>query len=173
MGDFVKGPIPPEWPEVLVRHLRLHRRIDAYTQRSPAFQTSRKRLDPRFRYARSVLVDVFYDHFLAQQWERFSPHSLLDFSRRAYAGLEQCFDLLPEPLQLQLPNMIEHNWLYSYRRPEIVERVLRRLESRLKHRFPLAEGYLELQRFRDLLEADFFHFMAEIDPWLEKWKVEL
>jgi len=172
MGDFVKGAIPSDWPQVLIRHLRLHRRIDSYTQTSPAFQASRKRLDPRFRYARSVLVDVFYDHFLAQQWERYSPLSLLDFSRQVYSGLEQCFDFLPIPLQLQLPRMIEHNWLHSYRCPEIVERVLSRLEERLKHRFPLAEGYRELERWREPLEEDFCRFMEELDPLLAKWKVE-
>ena len=172
MGDFVKGAIPSEWPPTLISHLKLHRRIDAYTQTSPAFQDSRKRLDPCFRYARSVLVDVFYDHFLAQQWERISDLSLLAFSRQVYSGLEQCFELLPVPLQQQLPRMIEHNWLESYRRPETVAIVLRRLEERLRHQIPLARGYIELERLRDELQHDFFCFMDEIEPLIFSWKAE-
>jgi len=170
MGDFVKGPIPQSLPRQLARHLRLHRRIDAYTQQSSAFQDSRRRLDPRFRYARSILVDVFYDHFLAQQWPDFADISLFDYSQLVYRGLQQCFTHLPPPLQQLLPRMIEHNWLYSYRRPEVVERVLRRLEERLKHRFPLADGYRELGRLRNVLEEDFAAFMIEIVPLSNKWK---
>lgn len=173
MGDFVKGRITQTFPEPLVKHLRLHRRIDTYTQQSPGFQKSRSRIDPRFRYARSILVDVFYDHFLAEQWERYSELSLLEYSQQVYQGLQQCYSYLPPPLQQQLPRMIEHNWLYSYRRPEVVERVLDRLEKRLKHRFPLAEGYRELGRLRPVLEEDFSSFMSEIEPLVTVWKEEL
>jgi acyl carrier protein phosphodiesterase len=168
----VKGPVPESLPDQLIRHLRLHRRIDAYTQRSPAFQASRSRLDPGFRYARSILVDVFYDHFLAQQWERFSVIPLTEFTRQVYQGLQQCVIYLPLPLQQQLPHMMENDWLYSYRRPEIVERVLGRLEARLKYRFPLAEGYRELARLRAELESDFAAFMTEIEPLTVVWKKE-
>lgn len=173
MGDFVKGPIPAALPDQLGRHLQLHRRIDSYTQQSPAFQNSRKRIDPRYRYARSVLVDVFYDHVLARNWPRFSDTSLFDYSQQVYRGLEQCYEHLPLPLQQVLPRMIEHNWLYSYRRAEVVERVLRRLEERLRHRFPLAEGYRELERLQAELEEDFFSFMDEIVPLVARWKEEL
>ena len=172
MGDFLKGPIPTGLPEQLSRHLRLHRRIDAYTQESPAFQDSRLRLDPRYRYARSILVDVFYDHFLAQQWERYAEIPLLAYTQQVYQGLMHCHAYLSEPLQQQLPRMIEHNWLYSYRRPEIVERVLRRLEERLKGRFPLVEGYAELEAQRESLEEDFSRFMGDIIPLVRAWKTE-
>ncbi|MCK5913136.1 MAG: DUF479 domain-containing protein, partial [Desulfuromusa sp.] len=72
MGDFVKGTVPETLPGELSRHLKLHRHIDSLTQRSEIFQTSRRRLDPHFRHGRSVLVDVFYDHFLANHWDEYS-----------------------------------------------------------------------------------------------------
>lgn len=172
MGDFVKGPVPTGWPDELNRHLRLHRRIDAYTQQSPSFQQSRRRLDPRFRYARGILVDVFYDHFLACRWRHYSPQPLAEFAQDVYRGLQSCFDLLPVLLQQQLPRMIEHDWLTSYQEPVVVERVLKRLEQRLQHKFPLSEGIVDLHRFQPVLENDFVGFMHEatdmIDDWLAK-----
>lgn len=170
MGDFVKGSIADTLPAELIRHLHLHRQIDSYTQQSPAFQTSRRRLDPRFRYARSVLVDVFYDHFLACNWEQYSTQPLADFSQQVYRGLQSCFEVLSPDLQKQLPRMVEHDWLTAYRRPEIVERVLQRLEERLRHRFPLAEGFAELERERTLLETDFSKFMYEAEEFTRNWK---
>ena len=172
MGDFHKGAIPHEFPQPLRRHLLLHRRIDSLTQQNEKFQTSRRRLDPRFRYARSVLVDVFYDHFLAQNWHHYHAQPLLDFSRQVYAGLAAQQQHLSPELGRILPLMTERNWLYSYRLEEVVERVLFRLEQRLKHRLPLAEGFAELHRWRKELEKDFAAFMLESSVFVARWKCD-
>ncbi|NOY12312.1 MAG: DUF479 domain-containing protein [Deltaproteobacteria bacterium] len=162
MGDFVKGPIPADLPDELSRHLRLHRRLDSYTQQSRAFQRSRRRLDPRFRYARSILVDVFYDHFLARHWRQYSSRPLTAFAQDVYRGLQSNYALLPAALQQQLPHMIEHDWLTSYQHTDVVSKVLRRLEMRLQHKFPLAQGIAELERCQASLENDFAAFMLEV-----------
>lgn len=172
MGDFVKGSDFSGLPDELVRYLKLHRHIDTYTVASSAFQRSRRRLDPRFRYARSVMVDVFYDHFLARNWDRFDSRPLSEFAREVYSGLESCHAVLSRDLQAQLPRMIEHDWLTSYRRPEVVGRVLKRLEERIDHRFPLSEGVGELERCQAELEGDFFDFMAEAEEIVALWETE-
>ena len=170
MGDFVKGAVPTTFPHELSRHLKLHRHIDSLTQRSEIFQISRRRLDPRFRYARSILVDVFYDHFLACHWRDYSTQSLENFSQDVYAGLQSCYDLLSPGLQQQLPRMIEYDWLTAYRQPEVIQRVLIRLEERLKHKIPLAEGFSQLETWRDQLEDDFVAFMVEAERATTTWK---
>ena len=170
MGDFVKGAVPATFPEELSRHVKLHRHIDSLTQRSEIFQTSRRRLDPRFRYARSVLIDVFYDHFLACHWDEYSDQSLAKFSQAVYRGLQSCYDLLSPGLQQQLPRMIEYDWLTAYRQPEIVQRVLQRLEERIKHKIPLAAGFPQLELWRDELENDFAAFMDEARQVTTEWK---
>ena len=170
MGDFFKGSDFTDMPEELVRHLRLHRHVDTFTRRSRSFQNSRRMLHPRFRHGRSVLVDVFYDHFLACNWNAFTTQPLAEFSREVYRGLESCADVLSPGLQRQLPRMIEYDWLTSYRRPEVVGRVLTRLEERIGGRLPLAAGFLELERCRDGLEKDFFLFMEEVQVVAETWK---
>ena len=170
MGDFVKGTVPVTFPEELSRHLKLHRYIDSLTQRSELFQTSRRRLDPRFRYARSVMVDVFYDHFLACRWEDYSDQPLAEFSQNVYGGLQSCYDLLSPGLQQQLPRMIEYDWLTSYRKPEVVQKVLQRLEERLQHKIPLAAGFPQLELWRNELEKDFTAFMDEARLLCDHWK---
>lgn len=168
MGDFVKGPISTELPEELSTHLQLHRRIDTFTTQSHSFQRSRRRLDPRFRYARAILVDVFYDHFLASDWADYSSTPLEEFSQNVYRGLRECYDHLPPALQAQLPRMTEYDWLTSYREPAVVLRVLQRLEVRLNHRFPLSEGFSELNLHRVDLKDDFGQFMQELNTELDR-----
>ena len=172
MGDFFKGRDFSGLPEELVRHLRLHRHVDSFTRSSEPFQNSRRLMHPRFSHARSVLVDVFYDHLLACEWEEYSPTPLVDFSREVYRGLQSCHPFLSPELQQQLPRMIKYDWLASYRRPEVVGRVLLRLEERLGQKIPLAEGYGELGRWREELIQDFSAFMTEVRALTFEWKLK-
>jgi acyl carrier protein phosphodiesterase len=160
MGDFFKGRHFGELPDDLVTHLKLHRRLDTFALDSPPFQISRQRLCSSFGHGRSILVDVFYDHFLACQWENYSSEPLPAFADGVYSGLRACHHYLPARLQEQLPGMIAGDWLTSYRQEEVVERVLLRLEQRLKHKIPLARGYAQLHQHRDELEQDFTAFMT-------------
>ncbi len=170
MGDFVKGVVPVTFPTELSRHIKLHRYIDGLTQRSEMFRVSRRRLDPSLRHARSVLIDVFYDHFLACNWNDYSEQSLDDFAQDVYRGLQSCYDHLSPDLQHQLPHMIEHDWLTSYRKPEVVQRVLQRLEIRIDHKIPISSGFSQLELWRDELSVDFSAFMQEAQQVVAKWK---
>ncbi len=170
MGDFHKGSDFNGLPDELVRHLKLHRYIDGLTRVDDDFQTSRRRLDPTFRHGRSVLVDVFYDHILACRWDSYAQQPLADFAGQVYRGLEDCYHLLSPGLQQQLPRMIKDDWLSSYRRTDIVARVLGRLEQRLGGKIPLASGYAQLGLWRPQLEADFEAFMTTTAHRVRCWK---
>ncbi len=170
MGDFAKGVIDSNLPTALSNHIRLHRRIDSYTRDSPAFQTSRRRIDPRFRHGRSVMVDVFYDHLLAKRWDAYHPQTLEAFSQQVYAGLYEVYDLLSPGLQRIFPHMTERNWLLSYRDERVMLRVLQRLEERIGHRLPLAEGYGEWGRLQAELECDFTVFMRPLEGFVSEEK---
>ena len=173
MGDFVKGPLGNDFPPQLLRHIKLHRRTDTYTRDSVPFQDSRRRIDPRFRHGRSGMVDVFYDHLLAAQWDDYHAQSLEEFSLQVYAGLNEVFDLLSPGLQRILPGMAERNWLLSYRDEWVVKRVLLRLEERIGHRLPLAEGFTELSRLRKVLESDFEFFMHQANRFVCEQKCQV
>ncbi|SEA11957.1 Acyl carrier protein phosphodiesterase [Desulfuromusa kysingii] len=170
MGDFVKGAVPAALPDELSRHVKLHRHIDHLTQTSELFQISCRRLDPRFRFARSVLVDVFYDHFLACRWDEYSDQPLADFSQDVYRGLQSCYPYLSPGLQQQLPRMIQYDWLTSYRKVETVQKVLQHLEERIQHKIPLAAGFSQLELWRAELETDSIAFMLEAQQVTTAWK---
>ena len=170
MGDFLKGPLPEDVDPQLLRHLRLHRKIDSFAQESEYFQASCRRLGRQYRFGRSILVDVFYDHFLACHWADYSNQPLEDFSHRVYEGLTGCRHLLPPGLQNLLPRMVRDNWLVSYRQAAVVDNVLNSLERRLKYRLPLARGLEDLQMHRDELQTDFRAFMDEATDFVSQWK---
>lgn len=161
MGDFVKGPLDERYPPGIVAGLRLHRRIDSLAAVSPHCRASRQRLHPRFGHTRAVLVDIFYDHFLAVHWSEFHPRPLADFAADVYRLLENNRSLLPEGLARIAPRMAELDWLTSYRDRASVKIALERIATRLSRVTALGEGATELERCGDELREDFRSFMVE------------
>lgn len=162
MGDFVKGRLDDTWPLAIRRGIELHRRIDSFAQGNAVIRRSLNRINPRYRHYRSILVDVFYDHFLAGNWSRYADLPLTRFTQRVYQALETHYRMLPPGLQAVAPRMIEHRWLESYRDPATIEIVLQRLSSRLSRPNPLAQGIAELHLNHLELEADFAAFVPQV-----------
>lgn len=170
MGDFLKGPLPEGGKPLLLKHLQLHRKIDSFAHGNSHFQRSCKRVAGHYRFGRGILIDVFYDHFLARNWTELADQPLEEFSQSVYVGLNECRHLMPEGMQSLLPRMARDNWLVSYRDETVVETVLSSLERRIRHRLPLARGIEELQLKRGALERDFKDFIAEARDFAGKWK---
>lgn len=168
MGDFVKGPVPGGLPDKLALGLHLHRRIDTLAQNSSHTRQSRRKLHRKFGHGRGIIIDIFYDHFLASSWENYSPHPLPEFAAQVYQLLRDNHDLLPSGLQRILPFMIEHNWLVSYQHLDVVARALERTAQRLSRPLPLAEGIEDLVTHEVALRHDFKCFIAEATGYVEK-----
>jgi len=161
MGDFVKGPIPTDYPERLALGLQLHRRIDTLAQNSPHTRLSRQRLHSKFGHGRGIIVDIFYDHFLASSWASHSAEPLANYADRVYRLLQASNAELPVELQRVAARMIEDNWLVSYQHRWVVGRALKNIAKRLSRPLPLAEGVTDLAAHDALFRLDFNNFMNE------------
>jgi acyl carrier protein phosphodiesterase len=159
MGDFVKGPVDNSLPAALRRGVEEHRRLDAFAHTNPDFKRSRQRLDPRFRHCRSVMVDIFYDHILARNWDHYHPQPLENFAGHVYSLLQIHSGLLPAGLQRIAPRMIERDWLTSYRDTQVVGKVLQSLSRRLSRLNFLEQGLPELQTHYPELQQDCRQFV--------------
>lgn len=161
MGDFVKGPLNDRYPPGILSGLRLHRAIDRLAAGSPHCRASRHRLHPRFGHTRAVLVDIFYDHFLACHWQDFHPRPLLEFAADSYRLLDEYRTVLPTGLARITPHMSSNDWLTSYRDRKSVAIALERIAARLSRPTPLGQGAVELERCGEELLEDFRGFMTE------------
>lgn len=161
MGDFVKGRLEGRFPAGIQSGLELHRRIDRFAEDNAHFIRSRHRLDPRFGLFRGALVDLYYDHFLAVHWRRFSQEPLLPFILGCRDTVGRYRQLLPEPLARRLPELFS-SWLPSYGDIQGVDLVLKRMSVRFKRQNPMADGAGELQRHYRGLEDDFFDFYPQL-----------
>ena len=76
--------------------------------------------------------------------------------------------LLPLAMRSVAKRMIEHNWLGSYRRPEVVATVLHRLGTRMRRPNPLAESYDNLMQNLDGMQQDFELFVRQCQVALDE-----
>src|SRR5688500_10897577 len=89
IGDFIKErQALNQFEPRIIRGVELHRAIDEYTDNHPVVDESKKRLRPKYRHYAAVIVDMFYDHYLATQWADFHTQKLEMFAANTYSVIE-------------------------------------------------------------------------------------
>jgi len=162
MGDFVKGPLNDRYAPAITRGLILHRSVDTYTDAHALVARSRARISRvRRRYA-GILIDVFYDHYLARDWSKYSSIPLDRFTAGVYETLLARSHLLPETLRRIAPHIVHGDWLGSYRERAAVGEALERIGTRLKRGNGLLGSEQELAANYAELEQDFRMFFPEV-----------
>jgi acyl carrier protein phosphodiesterase len=153
LGDFIKGSVPDGYPPVIQQSVRLHRRIDSFTDAHPIPRESRQLVHASRRRYAGIMIDIFYDHFLARQWSVFSPLPLPTFTQRIYRALQSQAIFLPTTLHAVLPRLIAHDRLASYLDINAVHATLHVTGQRFRRPVDLGAGvadllgnYLELER---------------------------
>lgn len=167
MGDFVKGVLPAGLPADLAAGVRLHRQIDVFADAHPAFMRSRQRVSAERRRFSGVMVDMFYDHFLARHWDAFGGDSLESFAADTYRIMEVRAAELPPRLLELLPRMRATDWLSSYRSADAIALALDRMSGRLRRENVLLGGGVELLHAYDDLESDFFEFIKDAQDFAD------
>ena len=121
IGDYVKGRSLERYPDGVQKGIFIHRAIDFYTDTHPATFEVRQLFREGYRKYAGVVVDVFFDHFLARYWATFSPFPLKGFTRKFYYQMVLRYRELPKRVRNVLPSLIQSNRLYSYHKVEGVE----------------------------------------------------
>lgn len=143
IGDHVKGQKALEdFPERIAAGVRLHRKIDAFTDEHPAIQRAKVWFREPYHLYAGAILDSLWDHFLANDPACFaSEEALKDFAQVTYAQLADTAEWHPPRFAQYFPYMREHNWLYNYRTLAGIRRSLGGLERRAQHMPPIDEAY--------------------------------
>jgi acyl carrier protein phosphodiesterase len=163
-GDFVKGRISDDVPLAIAEGIRQHRRIDAFTDSHPAVAAFRRVLIPEHGHYSRVIADVFFDHFLADDFTHYASEPLDAFLARVYATIDPHAGQLPGHLRLVYPRMRDEGWLASYRTIDGIRLALGGISHRLSRHPQLAPAvhFLTDRDTRAELERLFQEFFPEV-----------
>ncbi len=114
IGDYVKGIKYLGYPERISKGIILHRKIDSFTDRHPITKSCKTFINPKYGKYSGIVVDIFYDHFLATNWKHYSSVPLKDFVVQKYTILSAYDYFFPQEVKNFFPHFLETNWLYAY-----------------------------------------------------------
>ncbi len=170
VADAVKGKYSASMPEAMIDGIKLHHSIDEYTDKHPVNREMRKLLNPDFRKYSGVVLDIYYDHFIAQHWNQ-NEVPLRDYARKIYEICIANFDLLPPKTKRILPYLISGNWLYNYANFKGLENVFNGMLGRANFASGMERSVEVLKRDYKIIEEAYFRFFPDLKEFVESREI--
>ena len=168
MGDFVKGNYTDDgYATAVQKGIALHRKIDAFTDTHPVVRDCKSRLFPTYRHYAGVIIDMFFDHFLAAGFQDYSQMPLPDFAEKVYQLLQQNQPLLPRKMQRMLFYMQSQNWLVSYAQPKGIEKALIGLAQRTTFASKMEFAIRDLEKDYSFYKAAFEEYFPQVVQYVQ------
>tara|TARA_R100001369_G_C3319685_1_gene168724 strand:+ start:690 stop:1277 length:588 start_codon:yes stop_codon:yes gene_type:complete len=162
IADSIRGNKYKHLPEKIQKGIVLHRAIDTFTDKHPIVRQSTKRLHENYSHYSGVIVDIFYDHFLAKNWSDYANTPLPYFVDNFYDLLENHYDILPIGVKRMMPYMIADNWILNYAKMEGISRVLNGMNRRTQNKSKMNFAILDLEEHYTDFEKEFTYFFEEL-----------
>lgn len=172
MADGIHGK-PEDFPADVQKGIILHRAIDTFTDAHPIFRQGTKRLHPRYHHYAGVIMDIYYDHFLAKNWSKYHSTPLEEYTIAFYTALEDNYDILTERTKGLMPHMITYNWLASYATVDGISEILMQMDHRTKNKSGMRTSVDELREFYTEFESEFTEFFEELRAFVKEKLAQL
>mgnify|MGYP002639509913 CR=1 FL=1 len=173
MADGIRGNKFSHYPTEIKHGILLHREIDTFTDAHPIVRKSKRRLHKRYGHYAGVIIDIFYDHYLAKNWHHYSEIPLDVYVQSVYKLLQENLKILPEKTQQLLPYMIEYNWLYNYQYVDGIQRVLNGMNRRTNLISQMHLAVEDLQLLDAEFDEDFRQFFEDLRIFSNRKTIEI
>jgi acyl carrier protein phosphodiesterase len=168
IADHIQGNKYEGFSTEIQQGIFLHREIDTFTDAHEVVRKSKRRLHARYRHYDGVIIDIFYDYFLAKNWATYSEIPLELFTKSVYNLLDEIKLDLPIKSQQFINYMIEYNILFNYKYKEGIEKVLNGMNKRTKGKSQMNLAIEDLHSLEAEFEADFTVFFKELIAYTNK-----
>lgn len=168
IADQVKGKQIANYSEGIIKGIQLHRQIDSYTDQHATVLESKIRLRERYRHYAPVIVDIFYDHFLAIHWHQYSTLGLGKYSENVHAIIAKYEAILPEKSHLFFQYMLKNDILEAYGRVAGIQKVLAGMARRTSFLSGMENATEELVTHYSLFEQEFIDFFPQLQNFVSE-----
>ena len=171
LGDFVRGiRALRRYPPPVRLGIRLHRKIDRYTDHTAEVKALRRKFPEEFRRYSGIIIDLAYDHELAKRWDQYSDMTLEDFDQEVRVLLARNEALLPERLVRFMAYADRRGLFAAYRDEDEMLHSLAGLGMRLKRSNPLDRvGEIWPEVKQDCSES-FERAFPDIEAMVQGWR---
>jgi acyl carrier protein phosphodiesterase len=169
IADSVKGSSYKNYPEGIAKGIMLHRAIDFYSDNHPVFLQSVIRLRPNYRKYAGVIVDIFYDHFLAKNWKEYSEKSLEQYAGEVHSLMLKNVFLMPEKSLMFLKYAMRTNRLVSYASTDGIEETLAGMSRMTTFKSNMEFAVNDLKEQYPLFENEFREFFEDAKGFVKEY----
>ncbi len=169
IADSVKGSAFKNYPLGIAKGIILHRAIDFYSDNHPVFLKSVERLRPNYRKYAGVIVDIFYDHFLAKNWKEYSEKPLEQYSGEVHSLMLKNILLFPAKSIMFLRYAMRTNRLVSYGTLDGIGEVLYGMSRRTTFKSNMELAIKDLKEHYPLFEKEFEEFFENAKKYVTEW----
>lgn len=162
IADHIRGNQFGHFNTEIQQGIFLHREIDTFTDAHEVVRKSKRRLHERYRHYDGVIIDIFYDYFLAKNWANYSAIPLDIYTQSVYKLFRDTSDKLPLKSQQFIAYMIEYDILYNYQFEEGIAKVLNGVNKRTKGKSQMHLAIEDLKELTPELENDFTFFFKDL-----------
>lgn len=162
IGDYVKGKSYQKFPAGIQKGILLHRNIDSFTDKHPKFREAKRLFNGDYGLYSGIVIDVIYDHFLAKNWNDYSPLTLREFAKYSHAILLSHFNHLPKQVQGFLPFLIQHRRLESYAATQGIQKSLEIMSRYTSLPDNSKRAITVMKSNNPFFEENFAEFMGEL-----------
>lgn len=162
IADHIRGNNYEGFSKEIQQGIFLHREIDTFTDAHKIVRKSKRRLHKRYRHYDGVIIDIFYDYFLAKNWADYSDVSLDVYTKSVYKLFSKISDDLPVKSQNFIKYMIEYNILFNYQYKDGIAKVLNGMNTRTKGKSQMNLAIEDLRLLEDELQEDFTLFFKDL-----------
>lgn len=168
IADSVKGKDFNRFEEGIKQGIILHRQIDTFTDSHPVFKRSLGRIRSVHGKYSGIVIDIFYDHFLAKNWNDYHHEKLPDYAKHIYSLLKENYEILPERTKRLLPYLVSQNWLVGYANFDDLGLVFYGMDRRTDLVSGMRNSVKTLQENYAGLKEDFIDFYPELQEYTRK-----
>ena len=162
IADHIRGNNYESFSKEIQQGIFLHREIDTFTDAHHIVRKSKRRLHQRYRHYDGVIIDIFYDYFLAKNWATYSDIPFQIYTNAINQLFAKIASELPVKSQQFIKYMIEYNILFNYQFEEGIEKVLNGMNSRTKGKSQMNLAIEDLKLLKNEFEEDFTVFFEDL-----------
>lgn len=168
IADFLRGAIDPSLPPRVQDGVRLHRAIDRYTDAHPEVAAARALFEPPLRRYAGVVLDLWFDHLLARDWNRYGVGALEDFSREVQRLLVARETQTPPRMQGFVRYLLANDLPRAYVERATMQRVFEGVSHRIARANPLADALAGIESCEAAIRRHFDAFMPDLIEWAKR-----
>lgn len=167
LPDFLHITELEKLPQPFQLGIKCHRAIDIFTDSHPIVKKSISRLPTKYRRFGGILTDVFYDHFLSKDWEKYSSTSLNSFCEQFSNSIENIKEDVPIEIFERIQRLCINRVFEKYATIDGVKEALYRIELKFKRPVDIKTAIFILENEYPIYQLEFDSFFPELQNYVK------